>query len=276
MPVPSRKKRPTSRRRPPVAPRPKKSGPLDGPSDGGPDRLQKVLAAAGLGSRRQCEELITAGRVEIDRKVVTELGTRVDPIRQEVRVDGTPLPKPKLAYFAVNKPSGVLSTNRDPSGRPRVIDLVSSGHERLFTIGRLDLYSDGLILVTNDGDLANRLTHPRYGVAKTYRVVVAGAPDREVLEQLRKGVHLAEGLARAERVSVKSRHKESTVLEMVLREGKNREIRRILARVGHKVLRLTRIAVGPIRLGDLPVGGFRHLTREEIKSLQHEGAVADR
>jgi 23S rRNA pseudouridine2605 synthase len=275
MPVPSRKKRPSSRPQPAMRSRPKAAKVSSTDSAAGADRLQKVLAAAGLGSRRQCEELITTGRVEIDRKVVTELGTRVDPAQHEVRVDGTPLSRPKLAYYAVNKPSGVVSTSRDPSGRPRVIDLVASGHERLFAIGRLDLYSEGLILVTNDGDLANRLTHPRYGVAKTYRVTVAGTPTREVLDQLRHGVHLAEGLARAEHVSIKARHKESTVLEMVLREGKNREIRRILARVGHKVLRLTRIAVGPVRLGDLPSGASRRLTRDEVRSLQHEGSLAD-
>lgn len=238
---------------------------------GGPPRLQKVLAAAGLGSRRQCEELITTGRVEVDRKVVTELGTRVDPATQEVRVDGESLKQQKLVYYAVNKPAGIVSTNRDPSGRPRVVDLVASGDFRLFTIGRLDLHSDGLILVTNDGDLANRLTHPRYGVCKTYRVVVAGCPDRAVLTKLTHGVHLAEGIARAESVEVKSTHKESTVLEMVLREGKNREIRRILARVGHKVERLTRIAVGPIRLSSLPPGAHRRLSNEEVAALRHEG-----
>jgi 23S rRNA pseudouridine2605 synthase len=229
-----------------------------------------VLAAAGLGSRRQCEELITAGRVEIDRQVVTELGTRVDPAQQAIRVDGVVLSRPKLVYYAVNKPSGVLSTNRDPSGRTRVIDLLPTRDVRLFTIGRLDQYSDGLILVTNDGELANQLTHPRYGVGKTYRVVVAGSPTREVLDKLREGVHLAEGMARAERVEVKSARKESTVLEMVLREGKNREIRRILARVGHKVERLTRIAVGPVRLGDMPSGACRKLTRDEVHSLRRE------
>ena len=236
----------------------------------GPQRLQKVLAAAGLGSRRQCEELITVGRVEVDRHVVTELGTRVDPARQQVRVDGVPLAAPKLVYYAVNKPVGVLSTNRDPSGRPRVIDLVPGRDARLFAIGRLDLHSEGLILVTNDGELANRLTHPRYGVGKTYRVVVAGRPTGDILAKLRQGVHLAEGLARAERVEIKSLHKESTLLEMVLREGKNREIRRVLARVGHKVERLTRIAVGPVRLGNLPTGACRRLTHEEVAALRRE------
>jgi 23S rRNA pseudouridine2605 synthase len=241
----------------------------------GPDRLQKVLAAAGLGSRRKCEELITTGRVEIDRKVVVELGTRVDRMQHEVRVDGVPLPRPKLVYFAVNKPIGVVSTNRDPSGRPRVIDLVPPKYDRLFAIGRLDITSEGLILVTNDGDLANHMTHPRYGVSKTYRVTVAGFPERDVLEKLTRGIHLAEGVARAERVTIKSHHKESTVMEMVLREGKNREIRRALARVGHKVLHLARIAVGPIRLGDLPVGACRQLTREEVATLRRGPTAAE-
>ncbi len=136
----------------------------------------------------------------MDRRVVTELGSRVDPSQQEIRVDGQMLPKPKLHYYAVHKPPGVLSTNRDPSGRRRVIDLLPQSHLRLFSIGRLDLNSEGLILVTNDGELANRLTHPRYGVRKTYRVQVAGRPDRDVLMKLRSGVHLAEGVARVEDV----------------------------------------------------------------------------
>ena len=237
------------------------------------ERLQKVLAAAGVGSRRQCEELITNGRVEVDRKMVTELGTRVDPTRQEIRLDGSVLPKPRLAYYAVNKPQGVVSTNRDPSGRPRVIDLVPQDDKRLFTIGRLDLNSEGLILVTNDGELANQLTHPRYGVEKTYRVQVAGRPDREVLASLRRGVRLAEGIARVEGVRIKSHHKESTMLEMVLREGRNREIRRILAKVGHKVLRLTRVAVGPVKLGKLPQGQTRQLTSAEIRALREAADV---
>jgi 23S rRNA pseudouridine2605 synthase len=232
-----------------------------------PQRLQKVLASAGLGSRRQCEELITTGRVEVDRKIVTELGVRVDPSQHEIRVDGQMLPRPKLHYYAVHKPPGILSTNRDPSGRPRVIDLLPESHLRLFAVGRLDLNSEGLILVTNDGELANRLTHPRYGVCKTYRVQVAGRPDNGVLLKLRRGVHLAEGKARVENVRIQSHHKESTILEMVLREGQNREIRRILARLGHKVLRLIRTAVGPIRLGDLPSGASRSLSREEVAAL---------
>jgi 23S rRNA pseudouridine2605 synthase len=232
------------------------------------ERLQKVLAAAGLGSRRQCEELILAGRVEIDHEVVTELGTRVDPDKQAIRVDGVRLPRAQRVYYAVNKPKGALCTNRDPSGRPRVIDLVPSREKRLFTVGRLDMHSEGLILVTNDGELANRLTHPRYGVEKTYRVLVAGHPTREQISQLRRGVHLAEGLARVAGVRINSRYKQSTNLEMVLTEGRNREIRRLLARMGHKVLSLVRIAIGPVRLGNLAPGDYRRLSRQEIQTLR--------
>jgi len=167
----------------------------------------------------------------------------------------------------VHKPAGVLSTNRDPSGRIRVVDLVHS-QERLFTVGRLDRASEGLILVTNDGDLANRLTHPRYGVEKVYRVRVAGCPAPEVFRRLLRGVYLAEGTARAAGVRVRHRHRESTELEISLREGHNREIRRVLARVGHKVLWLKRIAIGPLRLGNLPVGAHRKLTHDEVRQLE--------
>ena len=255
---PVKGKRPLRRRKPAARP-------LD-PQVGG-DRLQKVLAAAGLGSRRQCEELIEQGRVEIDRQVVAELGTRVDPAAQEIRVNGTVLHVHRHVYYALNKPIGVLCTNNDPSGRPRAIDLVPANTGRLFSVGRLDLNSDGLILLTNDGELANRLTHPRYGVEKTYRVLVAGETTVEALEQLRRGIHLAEGIARVARVKVVQKHRQSTALEMVLDEGRNREIRRALARVGHKVLRLTRVAIGPLRLGKLKTGEFRRLSSEEVGQL---------
>jgi len=232
------------------------------------DRLQKVLAAAGFGSRRKCEELITTGRVEIDRQVVMQLGTRVETDKQQIRVDGEVLNLGRRVYYAVNKPRGVVSTNSDPSGRPRVVDLVPPQANRCFTIGRLDLSSEGLIIVTNDGDLANRLTHPRYGVPKTYLVQVAGKPELEILEKLKKGVHLAEGFVKCEDLRVKSQHKESTWLEVVLKEGMNREIRRLMARVGHKVMRLVRVAVGPIKLGKLMPGAVRPLAHHEIEELR--------
>lgn len=232
------------------------------------DRLQKVLAQAGVASRRDCEELILTGRVEVDRKVVTELGTRVNPLAQEIRVDGEVLPRPKPVYLAVNKPVGVVCTARDPAGRPRVTDLLPPNTPRAFCVGRLDLATEGLILVTNDGELANGLTHPRHGVEKVYHVQVAGQMERDVLAQLHKGIHLAEGFAHAKHVRIKSRRKRSTLLEMILDEGRNREVRRLLARVGHKVQRLKRIAVGPVRLGELPVGAVRQLTKQEIEALQ--------
>ena len=232
------------------------------------ERLQKVLAAAGLGSRRQCEELISTGRVEVDRQVVTLLGTRVDSAKQEIRVDGQSLSMGRRLYFAVHKPKGVVTTNYDPARRPRVVDLVPAARDnRLFAIGRLDLGSEGLILVTNDGELANLLTHPRYGIEKTYLAQVVGRPEPDVLAKLQQGVHLAEGVARAESVQIKAHQKESTWLEIVLREGRNREIRRMLARIGHKVVRLVRIAVGPIRLGRMPTGASRSLTAQEVKAL---------
>jgi 23S rRNA pseudouridine2605 synthase len=240
--------------------------------DDGLERLQKVLASAGVASRRECEHLILDGRVEVDRKVVTELGTRVDPQKQEIRVDGEVLRRPRLVYFAINKPVGVITTARDPAGRPRVTDLMPPNAPRVFPVGRLDIASEGLILVTNDGELANGLTHPRHGVEKIYQVQVAGQVERDVLAQLHRGIHLAEGFAHAKHVRIKSRRKKSTILEMVLDEGRNREVRRLLARVGHKVQRLRRIAVGPVRLGEMPTGAVRPLSREEVQAL--EKAVA--
>ena len=230
--------------------------------------MQKVLAAAGVASRRECETLIEEGRVEVDGEVVSELGSRVDPAKQSIFVDGEPLAKQKLLYFAVHKPEGVVCTASDPSGRPRVIDLLPPDVGRVYNVGRLDMASEGLILLTNDGELANRLTHPRHGVEKLYHVQVQGVPTAETLAALRKGVYLAEGKAHFVNARVKSRRKSGAILEVVLDEGRNREIRRVLARVGHKVQRLTRVAVGPVRLGELPSGAYRPLTRDEVRRLQ--------
>jgi 23S rRNA pseudouridine2605 synthase len=238
------------------------------PAPEGAERLQKVLAAAGVAGRRECEQLILDGRVEVDRQVVTELGTRVNPRSQEIRVDGENVSQPKLIYFAVNKPDGVVSTSRDPAGRPRVIDLLPPDAPRAFCVGRLDRASEGLILVTNDGELANGLTHPRHGVEKTYQVQVAGRIEEAALQKMRHGTHLAEAFAHVKNVRIKRFRDRSTVLEMVLDEGRNREIRRVLAKVGHKVQRLTRIAVGPVRLGELPSGAVRMLTRQEVSALK--------
>jgi 23S rRNA pseudouridine2605 synthase len=241
--------------------------------DDGLERLQKVLAAAGLGSRRTCEELITTGRVEVDRQVVTLLGTRIDPLKSEVRVDGEKRPNPKRVVFMLNTPVGVVTTNYDPDGRPRVVDLVP-GEQRLFAIGRLDRMSEGLILVTNDGGLANLLSHPRYGVEKKYLVQVAGVPSQELLDKIRRGITLAEGKVHAKRVDIRSQHKQSAVLEMILDEGKNREIRRMLARLGHKVHQLKRVGVGKLSLGNLLPSQWRQLAWNEIEALRHDAIAA--
>jgi len=240
------------------------------------ERLQKVLAAAGVASRREAEQLILEGRVEVDGQTVIELGTRVDRLTQAIQVDGEALAKPKLVHFAVHKPEGVVCTTNDPSGRTRVTDMLPPEVGRVFTVGRLDIASEGLIIVTNDGELANQLTHPRHGVEKTYEVQVAGMVDVNVLSALRKGVHLAEGFARVVNVRIKGRRKNSTILEMVLDEGRNREIRRLLAKVGHRVNRLTRIAVGPIRLGEMPRGVSRRLTPEEVRKLREYVVEAEK
>ena len=238
-------------------------------ASGAKQRLQKVLASAGFGSRRQCEELIELGRVEVDGVIVTKLGTTVDPQVSKIRVDGVNLKPRKLAYYAVNKPVGVVTTNRDPQGRPRVIDLVPP-KERVFPVGRLDRNSEGLILLTNDGDLAQQLTHPKYGIRKVYRVTVAGRVDNDTLRKMRKGIYIAEGLVRVEGAKLLKVRPRATDLEIVLREGKNREIRRILARFGHKVQQLRRIAVGSLRLGDTPTGAYRIVTSQEVQKLRRE------
>lgn len=258
-----------SRRSKPIHDRPVlnvESQPDDSAEQG--QRLQKVLAASGLGSRRQCEDLILTGRVEVDGQIVLELGTRVVAGRQKIRVDGVPLKKPRTVYYLLNKPIGVVTTNRDPSGRERVIDLVPRDHEHIFPVGRLDKSSEGLIIVTNDGELANLLTHPRYGVEKTYQVLVAGMVTPDEMERLKKGVFLAEGFARVVRLTVRSQTKRGTLMEIILDEGRNREIRRLLARVGHKVLKLKRIAIGDVKLADMAPGEYRNMRTDEIRSLR--------
>jgi 23S rRNA pseudouridine2605 synthase len=231
-------------------------------------RLQKFLAAAGLGSRRSCEEYILTGRVTIDGDVVTELGTTVDPDQQKVHVDGEEIRSQKKRYYLLNKPPGYVCTTRDPAGRPRALDLVGDDRARLFTVGRLDENSRGLLLVTNDGELANRLAHPRYGVRRTYEVQVAGNPTREILEQLKKGMHFAEGYFRVRDVRRIGTRGKSTFLELTLTEGQNREIRRLLARIGHKVIDLQRVGFGTLRLGKLAEGCYRPLRPSEIEELQ--------
>jgi 23S rRNA pseudouridine2605 synthase len=239
------------------------------------ERLNKYLAHAGVGSRRHCEELILRGRVTVEGHIVRELGTRVEP-GAAVCVDGQPLQSEKLVHWLVNKPRGYLCTNHDPAGRPLAIDLVPHVSQRVYTVGRLDEDSEGLLLLTNDGDLANRLMHPRFGVEKTYLVQVAGHPDREDIQQLLKGVWLSDGHVRARRVKRLKSQGESTWLEIVLNEGKNREIRRMLARLGHKVMVLRRTAIGPVRLDRLPRGKARRLKLEELERLRRNSEPRSR
>jgi 23S rRNA pseudouridine2605 synthase len=231
-------------------------------------RIQRLLALAGVDSRRHSEEYILAGRVTVDGVIVRELGVKVDLHRQKVLLDGDPIVPQRKVYYLFNKPPGTVCTNKDPAGRPRVIDFFREHEERLFTVGRLDEDSQGLLLVTNDGELAEKLAHPRYRVPKCYQALVAGVPTRESLEQLRTGLFFPEGKFRVEDVQhVKTRGR-SAVLQMVLMEGQNREIRRMLARLGHKVMKLERIGFGPLMLADVPLGRYRSLTEQEVDELR--------
>jgi len=233
-----------------------------------------VLAHAGLGSRRGCEELILQGRVSVDGQIARQLGTRVDAALARIAVDGEPIRLESIVYYAVNKPKGYVSTNFDPAGRPRVVDLLPELPERVYTVGRLDEDSTGLMILTNDGDLANRLAHPRYGVEKLYRALVAGLPSRETLAKLTDGIWLSDGKVRAKRARIVGRQGQAAQLELVLAEGKKREIRRMLSKLGHKVMSLNRIAVGPISLKGLPTGECRPLSRHEVDLLRRAAAGA--
>jgi 23S rRNA pseudouridine2605 synthase len=210
--------------------------------------------------------------VTVDGKVVRELGTRVDPEQSNIAVDGERIKLERMVYYAVNKPKGYVSTNDDPAGRPRVVDLLPEVPERVYSVGRLDEDSTGLMILTNDGELANRLAHPRYGVEKTYRALVAGSPPPDMIRKLTEGIWLSDGKVRAKRARVVGSQGEATLLELVLAEGKKREIRRMLAKLGHKVMGLTRIAIGPVVLKGLPAGEHRPLSRAEVELLRKVAA----
>ena len=232
------------------------------------ERLHKILAHAGVGSRRKCEELIAAGRVSVDGQAVRELGRKLEADQHEIRVDGEPIHTERPVYWLVNKPRGYLCTNHDPARRPLAIDLVPHVNQRVYTVGRLDEASEGLLLLTNDGDLAHRLMHPRFGVEKTYLVLVAGHPSADDLHRLLKGVWLSDGHVKARQAQRQKNQGESTWVRIVLNEGKNREIRRMLARLGHKVLRLRRIAIGGVQLSNLKPGKARRLSQAELAGLR--------
>ncbi len=230
-------------------------------------RLQKFLADAGVASRRHCEELILAGRVLVNDRVVDQLPAFVDPRHDVVIADGTRVRPRRPEYLLMHKPKGVVCTNRDPAGRPRVRDLLPPEKRHLFIVGRLDADSTGLLLLTNDGELAARLTHPRFGVPKVYLAEVRGLVNPDLPQRMRQGVFLAEGRARAAEVRILHRARDRCALQITLREGRNRQVRRMLARLGHPVRKLKRLAIGPLKLTGLPVGAFRPLTPQEIRAL---------
>ena len=231
-------------------------------------RLQKVLASAGIGSRRACEELIDAGRVSVDGRVVREQGMRVDPARSVIHVDGERVPTASdLIVLALNKPFGVLSTMNDEQGRPCVGDLVADRTERIFHVGRLDADTEGLLLLTNDGELAQRLTHPSHGVMKTYLATVPGIVKRDVGRRLREGIELEDGLASVDSFRVVQALPGRALVELTIHEGRKHVVRRLLEAVDHPVEQLVRTQVGPIPLGELRPGRLRAITGPELGSL---------
>jgi 23S rRNA pseudouridine2605 synthase len=233
-------------------------------------RLQKFLSDAGVASRRHAEELILVGRVLVNDAVVDMLPAFVDPQQDRVVVDGTRVWPQHLEYFLVHKPKGVVCTNRDPAGRVRAVDLLPDLPMRLFPVGRLDEESTGLLLMTNDGELAERITHPRYGVPKTYYAEVGGRVPDDLPAKMKAGVFLAEGRARASGVEVVHSSNSRSSLLITLREGRNRQVRRMLARLGHPVKKLKRVQIGPLTLHGLPVGAARRLTVKELAALRGE------
>jgi 23S rRNA pseudouridine2605 synthase len=231
-------------------------------------RLQKVLAAAGVGSRRYCEELIGEGRVEVDGQIVRRFGAKVDPEIQVIKVDGRRIPSRQNAvYLALNKPPGVLSAMSDDRGRKTLADLLPGDDTRLFHVGRLDYDTEGLILLTNDGELANRLAHPSYGVLKTYMAEVTGPVPAAVGRRLMAGIELEDGLARADKFRVVDTSGNRALIEITLHEGRKHIVRRMLAEAGHPVSRLVRTQLGPVRLDRLAPGTSRKLKTAEIGEL---------
>ena len=231
------------------------------------DRLHKVLAHAGFGSRRKCEKFIREGLVQVDGKTVTEMGVKVDVDRNKIKCDGRYLRPERKVVYVLNKPKRIICTTRDNLGRRSVVDLMHGVRERVYPVGRLDALSQGLVVMTNDGELCNRLTHPRYGVARTYHVVVQGEVKGEVIDKMNRGVWLSEGKTGPLRVAIKKRDHGVTVLEATIHEGMNREIRRVFARFGLEVERLKRIRIGEFSLAGLPEGQFRPLSEREIEML---------
>jgi 23S rRNA pseudouridine2605 synthase len=232
-------------------------------------RLQKLIAGSGLASRRKAESLIAAGRVTVNGKVVTEQGTKVDPVRDHVKVDGKHLSAAQpFVYLVLNKPKHVMSTLDDPGGRPTVKDFLHGVSVRVFPVGRLDFDSEGLMLLTNNGDLAQALLHPRYHVPKTYLIKVKGVLTNDEIQQLEHGVKLEDGMTGPAQVKKIKKAQQNSWLEVTIREGRKHQVRRMLESVGHLVIRLTRVKMGPLLLGRLEPGEFRFLTDREANALR--------
>lgn len=230
-------------------------------------RLQKVLAAAGIDSRRKCEELILSGVVRVNRKLVDTLPAFVDPEKDVITVNGKKIGDVRRVYFLLNKPKGVICTNSDPQGRKKAIDLIHTP-ERIFCVGRLDADTTGIIILTNDSEFANKLTHPRYGLAKTYVVGVKGRITGEQIEKIKKGIWLAEGKTGRASVKILKRGYRESLVEVTIRQGLNRQVRRMLARVGLSVKSLKRTRIGKLNERGLGVGKFRQLSKSEVAYLR--------
>ena len=241
-------------------------------------RLQKYMAEAGIGSRRKCEEWISKGMVQVNGRVVTELGTRVNPKEDVVSFREKPVEPPSETRTTVllNKPAGYVTTSRDQFGRPDVCDLVKIPGKRLYPVGRLDYQTTGLLLMTDDGDLAYHLTHPKHHIPRVYEARVKGVPDQAAISRLERGVRLDDGYkTKPARVRILKQETDSAVIEFTLYEGKNHQVRRMAKAVGYPVLRLRRVAMGPLKLADLPEGKYRMLTEKEIVMLRKASGIKE-
>lgn len=237
-------------------------------------RLQKVLAEAGVASRRKAEEMILDGRVMVDGKVIRTLGTKVDPEKSEVIVDGEAINVKKTKiYLALNKPRGILSTLSDPENRPHLGDLLRDRSERLFHVGRLDKDSEGLLLLTNDGDLAHRATHPSFSLPKNYLLEIKGVVSKEVADSFRSGIELEDGMAKVDKLTVLQGQPGRTLFDVVIHDGRNQILRRMAAAAGLTIERLIRIGMGPVKLGELTPGKWREIKGAELLSLQNALAI---
>ncbi len=230
-------------------------------------RLNKFLASCGIASRRKCDELIFAGKVKVNGEIIKTPAFKIDPEKDEVSVNENVVKLPKKIYIALNKPEGVLCSLKDDFGRTLITDLIPEIKERIFPVGRLDFNSEGLILLTNDGELSNRLIHPKYKVEKTYHVLIKGNIDRDSLERLSNGIELDGKKTQPSKIRILDMGKKTTFIEIKLKEGKKRQIRRMLKEVGYEVKKLRRVKFGPIKLGRLKKGEWRYLTKKEVENL---------